>query len=138
MSCNASKSVPRASRGWAGEPPPSTVMVPWQNPYHLQVSSHFIHLLLWRFSFIIVSPSFNSGPSSKPTNSQTALFNEKSPVHGPVHSPVHSPQSRFCSVPYHSMQPYVDLYIKATYPVLSHREVTQATLYCTPAKGWLL
>ena len=46
-----------------------------------------------------MSPSFNSGPSSKPTNSQTAHFNEKSPVHGPVHSPVHSPQSRFCSVP---------------------------------------
>ena len=46
-----------------------------------------------------MSPSFNSGPSSKPTNSQTAHLNEKSPVHGPVHSPVHSPQSRFCSVP---------------------------------------
>ena len=79
---------------------PATVMVQWQTPYHLQVSSQIAQSVITASSLLFICcPSFNSGPSSKPTNSLTAHFNEKSPVHGPVHSPVHSPQSRFCSVP---------------------------------------
>ena len=82
---------------------PATVLVQWQTPYHLQVSLQIAQSVITASSLLFICClSFNSGPNSKPTNSQTAHFNEKSPVHGPVHSPDHSPQSRFCSVPLYS------------------------------------
>ena len=101
VSCNVSKGVPKKILLQPPTSEPATVM---------QVSSQIAQSVITAqqpvpfyssvaLEISIVSPSFNSGPSSKPTNSQTAHLNEKSPVHGPVHSPVHSPQSRFCSVP---------------------------------------
>ena len=76
VSCNVSKGVPTKILLQPPPPPPhstsepATVMVQWQTPYHLQVSSQIAQSVITASSLLFICcPSFNSGPSSKPSNS---------------------------------------------------------------------
>ena len=84
-----SKGVPRASRGWAGEP---------CTPFYcdgsmakaLSPASFITFYSSVALEISIVSPSFNSGPSSKPTNI-FSMRKAQSMVQSTVQSIVNSP-----------------------------------------------